>query len=48
MKHPSCGLLGKETETMKELYQTPEMEIVEFNAEDVITTSGDENETPIL
>lgn len=35
---------------MKELYQTPEMEIVEFNAEDVITTSGDqdENETPIL
>lgn len=33
---------------MKELYQTPEMEIVEFNAEDVITTSGDrdENETP--
>ena len=34
---------------MKELYQTPEMEIVEFNAEDVITTSGDldENETPI-
>ena len=35
---------------MKELYQTPEMEIVEFNAEDVITTSGDRdpNETPIL
>lgn len=25
---------------MKELYQTPEMEIVAFEAEDVITTSG--------
>jgi len=25
---------------MKELYQAPEMEIVTFEAEDVITTSG--------
>lgn len=25
---------------MKELYETPEMEIVEFDVEDVITTSG--------
>ena len=26
---------------MKEIYETPEMEIVEFETEDVITTSGD-------
>lgn len=26
---------------MKEIYETPEMEIVEFDTEDVITTSGD-------
>ena len=26
---------------MKERYETPEMEIVEFEAEDIITTSGD-------
>ena len=25
---------------MKEFYETPEMEIVEFETEDVITTSG--------
>lgn len=25
---------------MKEIYETPEMEIVEFETEDVITTSG--------
>lgn len=25
---------------MKEIYETPEMEIVEFEAEDIITTSG--------
>ena len=25
---------------MKEIYETPEMEIVEFDTEDVITTSG--------
>ena len=29
---------------MKELYQTPEMEIVAFEAEDVITTSGLDND----
>lgn len=36
---------------MKEAYTAPEMEIVEFECEDVITTSGmipDENETPIM
>lgn len=36
---------------MKEAYTTPEMEIVEFECEDVITTSGinlDENELPIM
>lgn len=33
---------------MKELYQAPEMEIVAFEAEDIITASGDDNETPIL
>lgn len=35
---------------MKELYQTPEMEIVAFEAEDIVTTSsivGDPDETPI-
>lgn len=26
---------------MKEIYETPEMEIVEFEMEDVITTSGE-------
>ena len=30
---------------MKERYETPEMEIVEFETEDIITTSG-EPETP--
>lgn len=25
---------------MKEIYETPEMEVVEFETEDVITTSG--------
>ena len=37
---------------MKEKYTAPEMEIVEFEVEDVITTSGggltpDDNELPI-
>lgn len=31
---------------MKERYETPEMEIVEFETEDVITTSGGEIDTP--
>lgn len=30
---------------MKEKYETPKMEIVEFESEDIITTSGD-NELP--
>ncbi len=36
---------------MKEKYTAPEMEIVEFECEDIITTSGidqDNNETPIF
>ena len=36
---------------MKEAYSAPEMEIVEFECEDVITTSSiisDENELPII
>ena len=32
---------------MKERYETPEMEIVEFETEDIITTSG-APETPIV
>ena len=28
---------------MKERYETPEMEIVEFETEDIITTSGIDN-----
>ena len=34
---------------MKEKYEAPEMEVVEFEAEDIITTSGGEwePETPI-
>lgn len=34
---------------MKEAYTTPEMEVVEFECEDIITTSGiilDDNELP--
>ena len=36
---------------MKETYAAPEIEIVEFECEDVITTSGiipDDNELPII
>ena len=36
---------------MKETYVAPELEVVEFNCEDVITTSGvnpEENELPIV
>lgn len=36
---------------MKEAYTAPEIEIVEFECEDVITTSGiipDDNELPII
>ena len=32
---------------MKEKYTAPEMEIVEFEVEDVITASGEENELEI-
>lgn len=34
---------------MKERYETPEMEIVEFETEDIITTSGESDpETPFV
>ena len=36
---------------MKETYTSPELEIVEFECEDVITTSGiipDDNELPVI
>ena len=29
---------------MKEAYETPQLEIIEFEAEDVITTSGEPSE----
>lgn len=32
----------------KETYITPEMEIVEFEAEDIITTSLEDDETTII
>ena len=31
---------------MKERYETPEMEIEEFETEDIITTSGNDNDLP--
>lgn len=33
---------------MKERYETPEMEIVEFETEDIITTSGNDNDLPSM
>ena len=41
----------QEVISMKETYISPEMEIVEFECEDVITTSGiipEDNELPIV
>ena len=32
----------------KEKYITPDMEITEFEAEDVITTSGEDDELPLV
>ena len=38
-----------ENSIMKEKYTTPEMEIIEFEVEDIITTSGlEDDETAIL
>ena len=34
-------ILKKERKKMREKYETPEMEIVEFETEDIITASGD-------
>ena len=39
---------NKERMSMKEKYNTPEMEIVEFEAEDIITTSGGVDELPFV
>lgn len=33
---------------MKEVYETPKMEIVKFETEDVITTSGTSNDLPTI
>lgn len=33
---------------MKKEYRTPEMEIVTFETEDIIRTSNEENDNPIL
>ena len=33
---------------MKEVYTSPEMEIVYFDTEDIITTSGNSNELPFV
>ena len=41
----------QEVISMKEKYISPEMEITEFECEDVITTSGiipDDNELPVI
>lgn len=40
-----------EVTIMKEKYTKPEMEVIEFESEDIITTSNidpDENELPIM
>lgn len=34
-------LIKEESENVKEVYETPDMEIIEFGSEDVITTSGE-------
>jgi hypothetical protein len=31
---------------MKEVYETPEMEVVEFETEDIITASSGDNDLP--
>ena len=31
---------------MKDVYETPEMEVVEFETEDIITASGGDNDLP--
>lgn len=40
--------MKKEMKNMKELYAEPEMEVIHFEAMDIITTSGelDEDELP--
>ena len=35
-------MLDKGMKKMKEVYETPEMEVVEFEKEDIITTSGND------
>ena len=41
MKTTKTRIKGRQ-KNMKERYETPEMEIVEFETEDIITTSGNE------
>ena len=38
----------KEEVNMKEIYASPEMEIVIIECQDVITTSSEEDETPFV
>ena len=47
MNTSKTRIKGRQT-SMKERYETPEMEIVEFEIEDIITTSNvqDENALP--
>lgn len=35
-------MLDKGVKKMKEVYETPEIEVVEFETEDIITTSGND------
>ena len=32
----------------KKVYEKPKMDVIVFEAEDIIKTSGDDNETPII
>lgn len=48
MSCPRSLLAKKGDENMKELYAEPELEVIRFEATDIITTSGglDEDELP--
>ena len=32
----------------KKVYEKPKMDVIVFDSEDIITTSGDDNELPII
>ena len=38
----------KGEKTMKQVYEPPHCEVIEFEVEDVITTSGESGEVPIF